>query len=262
ESTEARNKLSKTAEEILELKGAKCGLESALKESSHAQDRLLTKLETSARELEGLKMKLRSQDNDAMLLSDLQNEHNALKQTLAEKTDTIETLNLTIHTLSVQLTETQDRLAKSKSQSTEHTETIKNLQHQLRETKHSLTTLQTTHHHVQSAHEQELADLHDHFSRLAQEKATQLEELIQARQKSKSPTLELMKLRAEHSTEIELYRQQLADFERLSEIAATEMGLLKNELEAQTRKLGEIEERWRGEKVAREAAVQREKEDV
>ncbi|ORY38139.1 hypothetical protein BCR33DRAFT_741675 [Rhizoclosmatium globosum] len=171
--------VSKAAEEILELKGAKSGLESALKESSHAQDRLLTKLETSARELEGLKMKLRF--SSQKLKTVLQN--------LNHKAQSI----------------------------------LKRLK--------TLTTLQTTHHHVQSAHEQELADLHDHFSRLAQEKATQLEELIQARQKSKSPTLELMKLRAEHSTEIELYRQQLADFERLSEIAATEMGLLKNELE-------------------------------
>ncbi|KAJ3029687.1 UNVERIFIED_CONTAM: CDK5 regulatory subunit associated protein 2 [Siphonaria sp. JEL0065] len=257
ECNTVRKKLSTATEELHELKGSKLGLESVLKEATLAHDRTLTKLETNARDLEGLKMKLKSRDNDDLILADLKTEISQLKQSLDDKCHLENTLQATIHDLSVQLSESKDKTHKMQQQATEHTERIKTLQQQLMEYSKQVNDLQSGHFEKQNQHEKEISDLHEHFSKLAQEKAHELEQLIQARYKAKSPGIELMKLKSQHANEIELYQQQISDFERLSEIAATEMTHLKHELEAQTRKLHEIEESWRREKGAREAAAAR-----
>ncbi|KAJ3030865.1 UNVERIFIED_CONTAM: hypothetical protein HDU68_007508 [Siphonaria sp. JEL0065] len=250
-------KLSTATEELHELKGSKHALESALNEATLAHDRTLAKLETNARDLEGLKMKLKSRDNDDLILAGLKHEINQLKQSLDDKCRFEIALQETIHDLTVQLSESKDKTHKMQQQATEHTDRIKTLQQQLMEYTKQVNELQSGHFEKQNQHEKQISDLHDHFSKLTQEKVHELEQLIQARYKAKSPGIELMKLKGQHANEIELYQQQISDFERLSEIAATEMTLLKHELEAQTRKLHEIEERWHSEKGAREAAAAR-----
>ncbi|KAJ3329895.1 hypothetical protein HDU76_006927 [Blyttiomyces sp. JEL0837] len=48
-----------------------------------------------------------------------------------------------------------------------------------------------------------------------------------------------------YETQLAIYRQQICDFERLSRIASDEMSFLHEELESQTRKIRDIEERFR-----------------
>ena len=58
-----------------------------------------------------------------------------------------------------------------------------------------------------------------------------------------------------YESQIATYKQQIADFDRLSRIASDNMLELRQELEIQTKKLRLIEERWRDEKTNPELNV-------
>ncbi|TPX68799.1 hypothetical protein CcCBS67573_g07061 [Chytriomyces confervae] len=260
----AQRKLSSATDQLNELKVNKVNMDNALKEAVDSQAKTQELFEQSLENLEKSETQLKSCEKELSELKCAHQENLGLKQSVEEKGNIEIELRKEIKNLLEELQTLKPNLQKSNQTVEEYSNLNKNLQKELRESHRmnenltaevsKLKALQTN---TANQLETEIRDLHFQLSQLAQERAEELEQCI-ARHKSPGP--ELRKLRHDHSAEIELYKQKIADSERLSEIANNELNFLRTELMEQTRKLQQIEERWRIEKDVREATAQREQE--
>ncbi|KAJ3106568.1 hypothetical protein HK100_003713 [Physocladia obscura] len=244
-------KLSIANGELNELKKLKAKLEESLQENEAACSSAEERFQTYDDEIEELKMKIKL---DEQILGDLNSETNVLKKALEEKTANEQVLQNTIHNMKLQQQDLKSRREKDQLAINEACREVQNLQQELQNALSRLEQVESGHFQKANELENEIRDLHVQLSRQAQERATELEQCV-TRYKARSPEMDVSKLRNDHEAEVSLLRAQISDFDRLSQIAASEMNTLRHELEAQTRKLHEIEDRWRAEKASREAAV-------
>ncbi|KAI8618225.1 hypothetical protein BC830DRAFT_1109854 [Chytriomyces sp. MP71] len=266
-------KLVSTAEEVSDLKTNKRTLEESIKDSVATHERMMARLEASQRESDWLRESLKAREMEEELFRvenqqlrqaveeakmDDERLQSALEETKAEakrwqqgldaKKAHESELQVKIHNLTTELAELRDKFVKSNTSLAEYMNLYKDLQTEVQEAQKHTEKLKVNHADKINALESEIRDLHEQLARNVQERAAEIEEHL-ARQRARSPSPDLHRLRADHRSEIALYEQKVADCERLGALAARDMAHLRAELDAQTRKLHEIEERWRTERV-------------
>ncbi|KAJ3111609.1 hypothetical protein HK100_002630 [Physocladia obscura] len=124
------------------------------------------------------------------------------------------------------------------------------LQQELQDALFHLKQVESDHFQKENELENEIRDLHVQLSQQAQERAMELEQCI-AHYKARTYQNSEGTMMPKHR----FFEPKYPKFNCLSEIAVSEMNMLRYKLEAQTRKLHEIEDQWRIEKGSREVVV-------